>query len=44
MYTYIIDDTCIRIEQPAYLYIETRSPVICTGKNEFGRVEIWVDG
>ena len=28
----------------AYLYAETRQPVIWTGKNEYGRVEIWVDG
>ena len=25
-------------------YVETRPPVIWTGKNEYGRVEIWVDG
>ena len=29
---------------PDYLYVETRPPVIWTGKNEYGRVEIWVDG
>ena len=28
----------------AYLYVETRPRVIWTGKNEYGRVEIWVDG
>ena len=26
------------------LYVETRPPVIWTGKNEYGQVEIWVDG
>ena len=26
------------------LYVETRPPVIWMGKNEYGRVEIWVDG
>ena len=26
------------------LYVETRPHVIWTGKNEYGRVEIWVDG
>ena len=25
------------------LYVETRPPVIRTGKNEYGRAEIWVD-
>ena len=25
------------------IYVETRPPVIWTGKNEYGRVEIWVD-
>ena len=28
----------------AQLYAETRPPVIWTGKNEYGQVEIWVDG
>ena len=28
----------------AQLYVETRPPVIRTGKNEYGRAEIWVDG
>ena len=28
----------------AYLYVETRPPVIWTGKNEYGRVEIWWTG
>ena len=27
-----------------WLYVETRPPIIWTGKNEYGRVEIWVDG
>ena len=26
------------------LYVETRPPVIRTGKNEYGCSEIWVDG
>ena len=26
------------------LYVETRPPIIWTGKNEYGRVEILVDG
>ena len=26
------------------LYVETRPPVIRTGKKEYGRAEIWVDG
>jgi len=26
------------------LYAETRPPIIWTSKNEYGRVEIWVDG
>ena len=28
----------------AQLYVETRPPVIWTGKNEYGWVEVWVDG
>ena len=28
----------------AQLYVETRPSVIRTGKNEYGRAEIWVDG
>ena len=29
---------------PPGLYLETRPPVIWTGKNEYGRVEIWRTG
>ena len=32
------------IHTAAYLYVETRPPIIRTGKNEYGWAEIWVDG
>ena len=36
-------DITSRGTQPK-LYVETRPPFIWTGKNEYRRVEIWVDG
>ena len=35
---------CVCVEHSFMLYLETRPPVIWTGKNEYGRVQIWVDG
>ena len=35
---------CILIDLHTLLYVETRPPVIWMGKNEYGQVEIWVDG
>ena len=42
--TMTVSDTVFFCQCTSLLYVETRPPVIWTGKNEYGRVEIWVDG